>query len=287
LLPVVANQSLKLGASGYGLLLGAVGVGAVAGAALLTGLTRRIGGNGALALSGAVFALVLCLLAQVSNVPLTAVALVAAGAAWVAGLSTLNSSLQVGLPAWVRARALAFYLLVFQGGTALGSFVWGLIAAHAGLGVALLSAAGLLAVGAVSVAWWPLRTGIRPDPSLSDTWPVPHLVLEPDPTDGPVLVTLEYTVRPDDAAAFIQAMGRVEHSRRRTGAVTWGLYQDAADPQRFIETYTVSSWSEHLAQHHTRYTGVDHEFETHAHALVQGDPRVTHALMRTARPPRG
>jgi hypothetical protein len=73
-------------------------------------------------------------------------------------------------------------------------------------------------------------------------------------------------------------MRRVERSRRRTGATSWGLYQDAADPTRFIETFTVASWSEHLAQHHDRYTGLDHEFETRARSLLAAPPRITHAL---------
>jgi MFS family permease len=282
LLPVIAYQTLHLGASGYGLLLGAVGVGAVSGAVTLPALTRRLGGNGMLAISGGVFAAVLVLLAEVASTAAAAVALVAAGAAWIGGLSTLNSTLQLVLPSWVRARALAFYLLVFQGGSALGAFVWGEIAGHAGLTAALLAAAGLLAAGALSLLWWPLREQFPPNPALSDTWPEPHLVFEPAPTDGPVLVTVEYTVQEANTAAFVQAMDRIESSRRRTGATSWGLYQDTADPQRYIETFTVGSWAEHLAQHHARYTGIDRDFESNALALVEGEPRVTHAVMRSA-----
>jgi hypothetical protein len=85
-----------------------------------------------------------------------------------------------------------------------------------------------------------------------------------------------------NAAAFRRAMGHVQLSRRRTGATSWGLYQDAADPARFVETFTVGSWGEHLAQHHGRYTGSDHEFETRARSLLAEPPRITHAL---AHPP--
>jgi predicted MFS family arabinose efflux permease len=279
LLPVTANQALGLGSGGYGLLLGAVGVGAVGGAAALSPLSRRLGVNGMLTLSGLLFAAVLVLLALVPSVPAAVVALAVAGAAWIWGLSTLNASLQLGLPAWVRARGNAFYLLVFQGGSAVGSFAWGELADTTSLTTALVSAAGLLVAGVVTLPWLPLRDG-RVDPSVSDGWPEPNLVMEPSPQDGPVLVQVDYTVGEENAARFVRAMSRVEDSRRRTGATTWGLYQDAARADRFIETFTLASWSEHLAQHHSRYTGVDREFEGDARALLAAPPQVTHALMR-------
>jgi hypothetical protein len=90
-------------------------------------------------------------------------------------------------------------------------------------------------------------------------------------------VLAEYAGEPSDAAAFRRAMSHVERSRRRTGATSRGLYQDAADPARFVETFTVASWAEHLAQHHDRCTGLDREFETRARRLPAGPPRITHA----------
>ncbi len=116
------------------------------------------------------------------------------------------------------------------------------------------------------------------DPSLSDSWPEPRLTVEPAAADGPVLVTVEYRVADGDAGAFVAAMDEVEASRRRTGAVGWGLYRDAARPDRFVEVFTVASWAEHRAQHHERWTGVDHAFERTARALTDGEPVVTHAV---------
>ncbi|MGW7445467.1 MFS transporter [Kitasatospora sp. NPDC054795] len=278
LLPVSAHQSLGLGAAGYGLLLGAVGLGAVAGAAALPALSRQVGGNGALALAGAVFAGALVTLAVGPGVPVAFLALVLAGAAWITALSTLNAGLQVALPAWVRARASAFYLLVFQGGSALGALCWGQLAQHAGVSAAMLLAALVLLGGVLSLRRLPLPGG-RTDPTLSEAWPEPRLTVEPAPQDGPVLVTVTYRVRAERAPAFVTAMRKVESSRRRTGAVSWGLYRDAARPEQFVETFTVTSWSEHCAQHHGRYTGTDRAFETDARALLTGEPTVTHAVM--------
>ncbi len=278
LLPVTAHQSLGLGAAGYGLLLGAVGLGAVGGAAVLPWVSRRIGGNGALALAGAVFAGALLVLAGVASVPVAFIALALAGAAWIVGLSTLNAGLQLALPSWVRARAVAFYLLVFQGGNALGSLCWGQLAQHTTVSAAMVLAAILLLVGVLSLRRLPLLDG-RVDPTPSEAWPEPRLAVEPAPQDGPVLVTVTYRPRPEHVRAFTAAMKKVESSRRRTGAVTWGLYRDAAQPEQFVEAFTVTSWSEHCAQHHGRYTGIDHAFEARSRELLADEPVVTHAVM--------
>jgi hypothetical protein len=104
------------------------------------------------------------------------------------------------------------------------------------------------------------------------------LMFEPRPTDGPVLVTIEYRVPVDRQVAFERAMVAVEQSRRRTGASRWGLFQDTADGDQFIETFVVPSWAEHLAQHHSRTTGADRDAEEKAQALATGEPVVRHAI---------
>jgi hypothetical protein len=87
-----------------------------------------------------------------------------------------------------------------------------------------------------------------------------------------VVVSLVYRVRPPNAAAFTAAMQRVARSRKRTGATRWSLYRDGADLSRFVELYTVPSWSEHLRQHHGRITRADRTFEETALACTDGTP---------------
>ncbi|MFE5581514.1 MFS transporter [Kitasatospora sp. NPDC056531] len=277
LLPVIAVQRLRLGPSGYGALLAAVGLGAVLGASALPWLGARLRATSMLALAGTLTAGTLVVVAVSTDAVLAGSVLALAGAAWIWGLSTLSAALQLELPNWVRARAVAFYLLVFQGGNALGALVWGQLAQYTGLTAALTTSAALLVLGVVSLRRLPLLDG-RVDPSLSDTWPEPRLTVEPAPQDGPVLVTVTYRVAGADASAFVRAMGGVEASRRRTGAISWGLYRDAAEPDRFIEVFTVTSWAEHCAQHHVRYTGIDREFERTARKFVPSEPVVTHAV---------
>jgi predicted MFS family arabinose efflux permease len=287
LLPLVAGDSLGLGSGGYGLLLAAVGVGAVSGAFLLPRMRRLLGANGTLAAGAAAFAVVLAVLATVHVSWVVALALLPAGLAWIGVLSTLSAATQTRLPGWVRARGLAVYLLVFQGGQALAAPLWGALAQWLGLTTALLIAAALLLLAAASVRLWPLYDAARIDPTPSDHWPVPPLVYEPGPADGPVLVSVVYHVAPADRAAFTAAMADVARSRRRTGALTWGLYEDGNAAGRFIENYLIGSWAEHLAQHHTRLTETDRRFETRARSLLLPgtEPEITHAFDTTGMAP--
>ncbi|MEU1371293.1 MFS transporter [Streptomyces sp. NPDC005803] len=286
LLPLVASRSLGLGSGGYGLLLGAVGIGAVSGAFVLPRIRRVLGANGTLAGGAVVFAVCLAVLAVVHSPWIAAASLLPAGLAWIGVLSTLNAAIQQRLPGWVRARGLAFYLVVFQGGQALTAPLWGALADGLGLTVSLLTGTVLLLAAAVSVRRWPLHTTAGIDPQLSDHWPTPPLVFEPGPADGPVLVSLTYQVAPGDQAAFTDRMRDLARSRRRTGALTWGLYQDGRRPERFTENYLVASWSEHLAQHHGRLTATDRHIEERVRRLLVPDthPEVTHAFDASAGP---
>ncbi|MEU2426398.1 MFS transporter [Streptomyces sp. NPDC007851] len=286
LLPLVAGDSLHLGSGGYGLLLAAVGIGAVSGAFLLPRVRRTLGANGTMTAGALVFAAVLAVLATVHLTWVVALVLLPAGLAWIGVLSTLSAATQTRMPGWVRARGLAVYLLVFQGGQALTAPLWGALAQWLGLSGALLIAGALLLLAAATVRVWPLYDAARIDPTPSDHWPAPPLVHEPGPADGPVLVSVVYRVAAGDRSAFIDAMRDVARSRRRTGALTWGLYEDGATPGRFVENYLVASWAEHLAQHHSRQTTTDRRFEDTARALLLPgtEPEITHAFDATTGP---
>jgi MFS family permease len=268
LLPVVARAHLSLTSGGYGLLLGAVGLGAVVGAWTLPRARARWSLNRVVAAASLAFAAALVVLAWVEIVPLVALALVVCGYCWIAVISSLNASMQVTLPDWVRSRGLGVYLLAIQGGQALGAVVWGALAVHFGTDTTLSVVAGGLALTLLVGRRWPLRTGaidVRP----SQHWAEPELAMEPDPAHGPVLVTVEYEVPLERAAAFRDAMQWVGRSRRRSGAERWGLFQDGADPERFVEAYVVPTWQEHMRQHHERYTRTDQRYEQRAHELLR------------------
>ena len=129
LLPLIASQRLAQGADGYGLLLGALGIGAIAGGLVLPRVRRMLSINTLLAASGIVYALVLAVVVLVTNAIVILVVLLPAGVAWMAVLSTINAELQLFLPAWVRARGLSVYQMVLFGAQGFGALVWGVIAA--------------------------------------------------------------------------------------------------------------------------------------------------------------
>jgi quinol monooxygenase YgiN len=116
------------------------------------------------------------------------------------------------------------------------------------------------------------------DHAPSPHWPSPQLLLTPTPADGPVLVTVTWRVPTGNAAAFTAAMQPVARSRRRTGALRWELYRDGGDPTRFVESYLVATWAEHLHQHERRQTGVDRRFDEEALRHADGPPEVHHLL---------
>ncbi|WP_434093588.1 MFS transporter [Streptomyces albidoflavus] len=157
LLPVVAERRLGLGSGGYGLLLGALGAGAIVGAVTIGRVRERLGRNVLLAVSTVAFAAGTLAAAVLRQPVPVAVVLVVAGVGWLYALSTLNTTLQLALPGWVRARGLAVYLMVFMGGQGIGTLLWGLLADGIGTAETLLVSAGLLLASAASLTWLPLR----------------------------------------------------------------------------------------------------------------------------------
>ncbi|MFI6226852.1 MFS transporter [Micromonospora echinospora] len=278
LLPLVASRRLALGSSGYGVLLAALGLGAVAGAVVLPRLRRLLSDSQLLLVAGLIFGGTLLVLALVPRALPVTVALVPAGLAWMTVMSSVNAAMQLFLPGWVRARGLSIYQMVFAGGQALGALAWGALGALAGLEAALVTAGVVMAVCASSVLLWPLRDtrGVNREPAVY--WPEPHLTLAAHPRTGPVVVTVAYTVAPERQEAFVEAMRAVGRSRRRTGAIRWGLFRAGEREHGFVEVYQVPSWEEHLRQHTGRLTGADRAAEERARALVEGDPEVTHLL---------
>ena len=277
LLPVLARTQLRGGATLYGVLLATLGAGAIAGAMVLPRLKARLGADRVLALGELGTALALILFAVAHTATLALLACLLAGAAWILALAVLNVSAQLALPEWVRGRGLAVYATVFFGTMSLGSACWGFLGSHLGLPSAhLIAAAGALL--AVPLTWrWKLRGGADQDLTPSMHWPVPVLAEAVKDDAGPVLVSIEYRVDLKDREAFIAAVTRLARTRRRDGAYSWGVFQDTAHAGRFVETFLVDSWLEHLRQHE-RFTRADQALADRVRSFTQEEPRVTHYI---------
>ncbi len=130
-------------------------------------------------------------LGYLRNLPVLCLITTIGGVAWIMLVSSFNVAAQEASPTWVRARALGAYLVVYQGGIAIGSGLWGALAASRGNPLAIL----LAALGAVLGLAAGLRRHLA-DSEKQDLRPwhvtVPRLLIEPRLQEGPVMVQTEY-----------------------------------------------------------------------------------------------
>jgi MFS family permease len=248
LLPAVARENLGLGSGAYGLLLACVGVGAVAGALLLPRLRGHLSGDLTLLVGSLGTALTALAMATVHSVVPVAALLVVGGFGWILSLATLNTAFQTMLPGWAKARGMAVYLVVFQGGNAVGSAVFGILAVG-GLDRTVGIAAAGLALGPALALWRRMPVIEATELAPASGWPPPPALAADEAPGGPVMVNLEYRAAPGQAEQLMRALGQLRRARRRTGAVQWRAWQDAADPDLVLEQFVVGSWEEHERQH--------------------------------------
>ncbi|MBE1469645.1 MFS transporter [Kibdelosporangium phytohabitans] len=276
LLPAIARGPLGLGAGGYGVLLGSVGAGAIGGAFIVPRLLRTAGKNTVITIATCAYAVATAVAGFTGSIVVAVVAMLVTGAGWIAVLSTLNATAQVLLPAWTRARALAYYQLMLMGGQAIGAVLWGVVANLFDLRWAMAIPAAAMTVAALYAMRRLPLTERQLDVTPAAVWDEPPE--GPDHTDGPVLVTLKWRVAEEDVAEFTAVMQKVGRSRRRTGATMWGLFRDSEEPELFLETFVLTTWQEHLRQHLERGTAVDLQVYNAARALAAEPPEVRHMI---------
>lgn len=249
LLPLIAREK-GFDAFQFGLLSGSYGLGAIFAALVVIPRAQDcFSVDRILLVTKLVSVVALAGLVLIEEMPGLAVTLAVAGGSWITSISTLNVTAQRTFPAWVRARSIAIYMIVMQGALGGGALLWGAVTGRSDTDTALtLAAAGLLlATGMIRL--FPLRTPDDDDLAPLLPWPEHSLAVQPDADDGPVLVTVDYRVDPEQAGEFRRAMRALRRIRLRDGAFRWSLYNDLDDPWHFREGYLVGSWAEHLRQH--------------------------------------
>ncbi|MCY1359385.1 H+ Antiporter protein [compost metagenome] len=279
LLPLLAHRNPDGDASVYGYMLGALGLGAILGSALVNRMRQWIGGSRLISLAAALLSLVMIGLGTLDTLWVLFPALLIGGGCWIAALATYNSAVQILVPEWVKARALALYQTALYGGLALGSFLWGHMAETMGVkgallaaGCTLLASAALLyhsrlpEVDASSIAHAPAT---RPGE--------PTFVFNPE--RGRVLVTIEYRIPAARTREFVKAVRALRRLRLRNGAERWALYRDVEDQELWQEILVVDNWLQHLRML-DRLTLADKSILDNVTCLHQGDapPRVRHGV---------
>lgn len=268
-LPIIAREHLRLSSVGFGMLLGFFGSGALLGAFVLPKIRSRTSLNNIVAANTVLMALTMACLATITSFPLILAVMTISGMAWLILISVFSIAVQAVIPSWVRGRVLSVFMLVFFGGFAGGSMIWGALAVWAGIKQTLVSVAVLLSLGIILTQKYKLPTGedlnLTPVQQLPSYLAVKGLTNE----ERPVLVVIDRRVNQGQIDEFLELVRPLKMLRLRDGAIRWNLFRDVKDPNHFIESFIVESWVEYLRQHE-RSTVSDREIEERVDAFHDG-----------------
>ncbi len=174
LLPTV-SRSVNQHATGYGLLLGCFGTGAIIGALVMQSTRDRWAMESIVSTGIVSLGLVILAMSGLHRLSALAGVMLIGGAAWVIFISLINALVQNLAPDWVRARVLAIFILVYQGSYALGTAVWGAVAQRSGVGTALVCA-GMGTIASAGIAFFARLPDSTADLSPWNHWRMPVVI---------------------------------------------------------------------------------------------------------------
>ncbi len=286
LLPILAKHELRIDSTGFGLLLGSFGTGAIIGGiAILPKLSSRFSVESFLTISIGILATVIFIMGYMRNFDILCIVMGLGGIAYITILSKLYTVGMKSAPNWIGARVLAVYLLVLNGGLAFGSIIWGALANMFGIPPTLYIAS--IALGATIVSRKYYSTTFVNDlnftPASSDHWSLPpHLLVEPTRSDDQTLITIEYRIDPKLSVEFEQNIRELGRHLKSEGMAYWELFQDPSDFGHYIEIRIADSWTDHM-RHHERVTKNIQNMENRIRTLIKGGPQpvVTHYIAKS------
>lgn len=255
MMPLVARDVIAGGSLTYGVLLGAFGIGAVGGGLMVRRLRDQMPVESIVRIATAALMIGSAAAGLSTTMLLTMPALALAGAGWVLALSTFNVTVQLSAPRWVVARALSLYQMSAFGGMAGGSVLFGALANSHGVPIALVAAAGVLTLTILTGLFLPLPAARDLNLALR-TWSEPETAVSVDDRSGPIVVTIEYRIAPDDIPRFLNVMHERRRIRRRDGARHWTLLRDLGERELWLERYHVPTWLDYV-RHNQRRTHED------------------------------
>lgn len=255
MMPLVARDVIVGNSLTYGVLLGAFGIGAVGGGLMVRRLRDRMSVEAIVRAAAAALVTGTVLTGVSATLWLTIPALALAGGGWVLALSTFNVTVQLSAPRWVVARALSLYQMAAFGGMASGAVLFGGIADAQGVQVSLFAAAGVQALTILSGYILPLPIARDLNLALRE-WSEPETAVSVDDRSGPVVVTIEYRIAPENIPRFLNVMHERRRIRRRDGARHWALLRDLGEPDLWVERYHVATWLDYV-RHNQRRTFED------------------------------
>jgi len=270
------NETLGGDAGSLGLLLGAMGAGALVGAFVRQRFVGRLGRRAPMT-TITLFGLSGIGVGLAPNIAWAWFFMFVSGAFWVLTLTNLNATAQLMAPEWIRGRAMSLYSLAFGGILPLGSIVGGIVADAVGTGAAMVvMSIGTVALGVAAPAFKipSLDEVESPEFSAERQPPIHDETME----GGPVIVLNTWTIDDGDFVEFTELMNEIRMVRLRTGAYRWSLFRNASAPTRLTELFAIGSWEEHLAQHR-RIDDASAALIARARAFDRADGPVTRHLI--------
>jgi hypothetical protein len=190
-------------------------------------------------------AAVAIVMATTTNLALAFVTLVISGTASVALISTMMTMVQIVLPAWIRGRGIAVYLLALQGSFAIGALLWGTVAEQTGLQTALIVSGIAMGITAVLLTRLRLSEFMHIDTEMVQIMPDPPTVTSVHDDDGPILVTAQWQIELERRDEFVTTMEPVRQALKKKGALSWHLVENVERPGHLLESFTMATWSEY------------------------------------------
>jgi Arabinose efflux permease len=286
LLPIVARDLVGGGPLTFGAMLGAFGAGAIVGAVLNERVRELFSSEDIIRLSFSGFAVATAVIGASTNVFISSMALIVAGAFWVLALSLFNTVVQLSTPRWVVGRALSLYQTATFGGMAAGSWLWGALAESQGATNALHASSLLMILGVLIGFRLPMPPMSSLDLNPLNRFNEPPLKLDIRPRSGPIVIQIDYEIADADLTKFLTLMVERRRIRIRDGARNWTLMRDLENPEIWTETYHTPTWVEYV-RHNQRRTQSDAENADQLLSLHRGAsrPRVHRMIERQAIPP--
>jgi MFS family permease len=286
LLPLLAKHELRLDSTGFGLLLGSFGTGAIIGGIIILPKLRPNASVESL-ITGSIglLATVIFTMGYVRDFSIVCIVMGLGGVAYITILSKFYTIGMKSAPKWIGARVLAVYLLMLNGGLAVGSVIWGIIANTFGIPITLSVAS--LALGATIIARKRYSTTLLDDLDFtpaSDHWSLPpQLSVDPPQNDSQALITIDYKIDPKLSDEFEQSVYELGRILKSEGMAYWELFQDTADIGHYLEIRIADTWTDHMRQHE-RVTKNVQVMEDRIRVLLKDGPQpiVSHYIGKSA-----
>jgi len=253
LLPLLAKHQLGVGSMGFGLLLGSFGMGAIVGGiVILPRLRPKASVESLITGSLALLAIVTFTMGYALDFGILCIMMGIGGAAYITIISKFYTIGMKSAPKWIGARVLAIYLLILNGGSVVGSVIWGTVANVFGIPITLLVSS--LALGASIIAKKRYSSTLLDDLDFtpaSDHWSLPpQSLIDPSQNENQALITIEYNkIDPILSDEFEQSVHELGRTLKSEGMAYWELFQDPADIGHYIEIRIADTWTDHIRQH--------------------------------------